>query len=62
MHAMRIQSPQHEVMSDPVINELGLNLGDLVPFALDDEALRLGERFSEAEIHGPPSAWEGLDA
>jgi hypothetical protein len=50
-------------MSDPVVvNELGLNLGDLVPFQLDDECVLVCEGFSDAEIHGPPSAWEGVEA
>lgn len=50
-----------ESFSGELIDELGLNLGDLVPFQLDYESLRLGEEFCEAEIHGPREAWEGLD-
>jgi hypothetical protein len=50
-----------ESFSGELIDELGLNLGDLVPFQLDYECLRVGEDFCEAEIHGPRDAWEGLD-
>lgn len=42
------------------MDELGLNLGDLVPFQLDYDCVRL-EDFCDAEIHGPREAWEGID-
>jgi hypothetical protein len=59
---MKMFIPHSDLLSDQVINELGLNLGDLVPFQLDYECLRLGDHFTDAEIHGPPSAWEGVEA
>jgi len=58
---MKIFVPYTEDLSGRLIDELGLNLGDLVPFQLDYQCLRLGEDFSDAEIHGPRHAWEGLD-
>jgi hypothetical protein len=58
---MKIFVPYTEEFGGKLMDELGLNLGDLVPFQLDYECLRLGEEFCEAEIHGPREAWEGLD-
>lgn len=43
------------------MDELGLNLGDLVPFQLDYDRERLGEDLCEAEIHGPREYWEGVE-
>jgi hypothetical protein len=43
------------------MNELGLNLGDLVPFQLDYECVEPGEELCEAEIHGPRDDWEGVE-
>lgn len=61
MGAMKVFIPNSESFSGELIDELGLNLGDLVPFQIDYECLRLGEDFCDAEIHGPREAWEGLD-
>ncbi|MFW6093109.1 MAG: hypothetical protein ACODAC_03980 [Pseudomonadota bacterium] len=58
---MKVFIPHNEAFSDRVMEELGLNLGDLVPFQLDYECLRLGEELGDADIHGPPEAWEGVD-
>jgi hypothetical protein len=58
---MKIFIPYTEELGGKLMDELGLNLGDLVPFQLDYECLRLGEEFCEAEIHGPREAWEGVD-
>ena len=58
---MRESIPQSNGYGDHAIGELGLNLGDLVPFELDGETLKLDENFTDAEIHGPPSAWEGVE-
>ena len=58
---MKVFVPYSEEVSGKLMDELGLNLGDLVPFQLDYECLRLAEHLSEAEIHGPRQAWEGLD-
>lgn len=58
---MKIFVPFTEDLSGKLIDELGLNLGDLVPFQLDYQCLRLGEDFCDAEIHGPRFAREGLD-
>jgi hypothetical protein len=60
MEPMKVFIP-FESFSGELVDELGLNLGDLVPFQLDYECLRLGEEFCEAEIHGPREAWEGLE-
>jgi hypothetical protein len=60
MDPMKVFIP-FESFSGELVDELGLNLGDLVPFQLDYECLRLGEEFCEAEIHGPREAWEGLE-
>lgn len=61
MMLMKIFVPYTEEFGSKLMDELGLNLGDLVPFQLDYECLRLGETFCEAEIHGPREAWEGVD-
>lgn len=58
---MKVFIPYSEGFSSKLMDELGLNLGDLVPFQLDYECLRLGEGFCEAEIHGPREAWEGVE-
>ncbi|MFU8817667.1 MAG: hypothetical protein ACNA7W_20155 [Pseudomonadales bacterium] len=58
---MKVFIPHSESFSGEFIEELGLNLGDLVPFQLDYECLRQGEDFCDAEIHGPREAWEGLE-
>lgn len=58
---MKVFVPYTEDLGGRLMDELGLNLGDLVPFRLDYECLRLGEDFCDAEIHGPRAAWEGVD-
>lgn len=61
MKLMKVFVPYTEELGGRLMDELGLNLGDLVPFQLDYECVRLGEELCEAEIHGPPEAWEGVD-
>jgi len=61
MMLMKVFVPYSEEVGGRLMDELGLNLGDLVPFQLDYECLRLGEHLCEAEIHGPREAWEGVD-
>ncbi len=60
---MKMFVPYTEELGGKLMDELGLNLGDLVPFQLDYECLRLGDGddLCEAEIHGPREAWEGVD-
>lgn len=58
---MKMFVPYSEEISGQIMDELGLNLGDLVPFQLDYECLRLGEEFGDAEIHGPRESWEGVE-
>lgn len=58
---MKVFVPYTEELGGKLMDELGLNLGDLVPFQLDYECLHLGEELCEAEIHGPREAWEGVD-
>jgi hypothetical protein len=61
MIPMKVFIPYTEAFGSKLMDELGLNLGDLVPFQLDYECLRLGEDFCDAEIHGPREAWEGVE-
>lgn len=55
---MKIFVPFSEDLGGKLMDELGLNLGELVPFQLDYECLRLGESFHDAEMRG---LREGLD-
>lgn len=58
---MKVFVPYSEELGGKLMDELGLNLGDLVPFQLDYECLHLQEPLCEAEIHGPREAWEGVE-
>lgn len=63
---MRVSTPHNEPrsnehLSSHLLGELGLNLGDLEPYQLDEESLQLDEPFCDAEIHGPREAWEGVE-
>lgn len=58
---MKIFVPFSEDLGSRLMDEPGLNLGDLVPFQLDYECLRLGEPFRETEIRRPDAGWEGRD-
>lgn len=58
---MKVFVPYTEELSSQLMDELGLNLGDLVPFQIDYQCLRLAEPLCDAEIHGPREAWEGVE-